>query len=153
MLGMTSSCKFVICSASLTLCSIILESLLAGGSYETVASGRSHPSDTYGRRAPSPFDDPRSREVRTRRTSPFDDPRSREVRTRRMSPFDDPRSREVRTRRMSPAHFDRDDVPPLKRYRGGPARSRGGRPTSRGGPPTSRFPRRRGPRDPPSRRF
>jgi len=44
--------------------------LIVGGSYETAASGRSYPDKTFARRPPSPFDDPRSREVRTRRMSP-----------------------------------------------------------------------------------
>jgi len=44
---------------------------IVGGSRGAVASGRSYPDDrAFARRAPSPFDDPRSREVRTRRMSP-----------------------------------------------------------------------------------
>jgi len=68
---------------------------IVGGTYDTVASGRSYPEEAFARRAPSPFDDPRSREVRTRR--------------------------------MSPPRFSRDDGPPMKRSRGGPAMSRGPR--------------------------
>lgn len=62
------------------------------------STGRSgYPSETYPRRAPSPFDDPRAREARTRRMSP------------------------------PPARYDHDDGPPMKRSRGGPPMSRGGR--------------------------
>ena len=94
----------LLCS-HVTRCTEVQSLHIAGGSRGMMSAGRGYRDEAFARPAPSSFDRPRSREVRTQRMSP---------------------PRFERTRKMSPPRFDRADAPPMKRGRGG------GLPMSRG---------------------